>query len=62
MTSQALKSSVHRLNSYGPHASFIINAGSSDEGSDEEISFPSIRQVTEQILDSKYTGITVFYN
>ena len=59
LVSTALKSSVHRLNSFGPHPSFLIEAGSSDEGSDEETSFPSIRQVTEMILDSQYTVITV---
>ena len=58
-TSPSMKSSMHRLNSYGPHPSFIVNEGSSDEGSDEDKCFPSILQVTEQILDSKYTVITV---
>lgn len=59
LVSPALKSTVHRLNSFGPHPSFLIEAGSSDEGSDEETSFPSIRQATEMILDSQYTVITV---
>jgi hypothetical protein len=59
LNSQSLKSAVHRLNSFGLHPAFIINSGSSDEASDEEKSFPSIRQVTESVLDSQYTSITV---
>lgn len=57
--SQSLKSMSHRLNSFGPHPVYLVEEGSSDEGSIEEKSFPSIRQVTESILDSQYTTITV---
>lgn len=57
--SQSWKSVVHRLGSFGPHPAFLIDPGSSEEGSDDEICFPSIRQVTESILDSQYTNITV---
>jgi hypothetical protein len=49
----------HRLASFGPLASPLIDAGSSEEGSDLESSFPSLRQVSDTILDSQHTTITV---
>ncbi|OMJ79008.1 hypothetical protein SteCoe_21037 [Stentor coeruleus] len=58
ISSQSWKSIAHRLGSFGPYPTFIADAGSSEEGSDDEICFPSIRQVTESILDSQYTNIT----
>lgn len=53
------KPTVYRLASFGPHPSFLVEAGSSDEASDDELSFPSVRKVTESILDSQFTNITV---
>jgi hypothetical protein len=59
LVNQNWKSVAHRLSSFGPHPAFLIEEGSSEEASDEESGFPSIRQVTESILDSQHTAITV---
>ena len=58
-TSPSSKPMVHKLASFGPQASPLIEAGSSEEGSDEETCFPSIRLVSDTILDSQHTTITV---
>jgi hypothetical protein len=62
ITIPSCKPMVHKLASFGPQASSLIEAGSSEEGSDEETCFPSIKLVSDTILDSRHTAITVKTN
>lgn len=45
---------------FGPEKIMNLYPPSSDEESVEEIAFPSVRQVTERIMDSVHTSLTVF--
>jgi hypothetical protein len=45
---------------FGPEKIMSLEVPSSDEESDEEAAYPSVRQVIEKIMDSEHTLITVF--
>mmetsp|Transcript_4625 Transcript_4625/g.4505 ORF Transcript_4625/g.4505 Transcript_4625/m.4505 type:complete len:110 (-) Transcript_4625:879-1208(-) len=56
----SLKPLVDQLRSIGPKSKFILENPSSDEESDDDSCFPSVKHVVTGILDTINTSITVF--